>query len=221
MSDHGNVRGTWLRAAALAVVLAAATTAAFLVELPTVAEVRGRLDDAGGPGLAVLTGLVALLLLTPVPRTALSVLLGVVLGFWAGLAVAVTGGLLGGLAAFGLARVLGREAVGRLAGRRLAPVDRGLTDRGFASVVLFRLTPLPFAVGSYAAGLTAVRLVPYAAGTALGILPGSAVHTAVGASAAGLPDWATSPTGLAIEGAILAAVVVGGLLWWRRRRRTT
>jgi uncharacterized membrane protein YdjX (TVP38/TMEM64 family) len=149
-----------VRAGCLLVVLAAATAAALTVDLPSVADVRSRLDGAGAVGPAVLTVLVALLRLTPVPRTALSVLLGVVLGFWGGLTVAVTGGLLGGLAAFGLARVLGRDAVGRLAGRRLAGVDRFLADRSFGAVLLFRLTPVPFAVGSYAAGLTAVRLVP-------------------------------------------------------------
>ncbi len=210
-----------MRGGSLLVVLAAATAAALTVDLPEVADVRSRLDDAGAPGLAVLTALVALLLLTPVPRTALSVLLGVVLGFWAGLAVALAGGLLGGLAAFGLSRTLGRDAVGRLAGRRLDGVDRLLTDRGFGAVLLLRLTPVPFAVGSYAAGLTAVRFAPYAAGTALGILPGSAVQTAVGASVGPLPAWATSPTGLAVEGAILLAIVIGSLAWWRRRRRAT
>ncbi len=215
----GTVRGSWVRGGCLLAVLVAATVAALTVDLPGVTDVRSRLDDAGAPGLVVLTALVALALLTPVPRTALSVLLGVVLGFWAGLAVALVGGLLGGLAAFGLSRALGRDAVGRLAGRRLAGVDRVLTDRGFGAVLLLRLTPVPFAVGSYAAGLTAVRLLPYAAGTVLGILPGSAVQTAVGASVGVLPAWATSPTGLVVEGAVLLAVALGSLVWWRRGRR--
>ena len=203
----GTVRGSWVRGGCLLAVLVAATVAALTVDLPGVTDVRSRLDDAGAPGLVVLTALVALALLTPVPRTALSVLLGVVLGFWAG------------LAAFGLSRALGRDAVGRLAGRRIAGVDRVLTDRGFGAVLLLRLTPVPFAVGSYAAGLTAVRLLPYAAGTVLGILPGSAVQTAVGASVGVLPAWATSPTGLVVEGAVLLAVALGSLVWWRYGRR--
>ena len=58
----------------------------------------------------------ALVLLAPVPRSALSVLVGLVAGFGPGLAVALAGGLLAALAAFGLSRTLGRSAATRLAG---------------------------------------------------------------------------------------------------------
>ena len=219
VSDDGRVRGTWARAGALVVVLAVASVLALTVDLPDVATVRGWVDRTGAPGLVLLTAGVGLALLAPVPRTALSLLLGVVLGFWQAVAVAVVGATLGGLGAFGLARWLGRDAVTRLAGRRLAEVDRRLVGHGFGALLLVRVSPVPFMPVSYAAGLTAMRPVPYTAATALGVVPGSALQVAVGASAGGLPDWVTSPGGLVVEAAVALVLAAGGVLWWRRSQR--
>jgi uncharacterized membrane protein YdjX (TVP38/TMEM64 family) len=159
-------------------------------------------------------------LLAPVPRSATSVLLGVVAGFEVGLAVAMAGGLLGGLAAFGLARALGRPAVTRLAGRHLDRVDRLMADRGFWALLAGRLLPVvPFVVLSYGAGLTAVRLTPYALSTAIGLVPSTVVQVGIGASAGVLAAWATPVTVVPIAAAVLGAAGLTALAW-RRRRRT-
>ena len=221
MDDDGAVRGTWLRAGALVAVLAGAGVLVLVLDLPDVDAVRGWVERTGALGPVLLTFGVALALVGPVPRTALSLLLGVVLGFWGGFAVAVAGGTLGGLAAFGLARWLGRDAVTRLAGRRLAAVDRRLDGHGFGTVLVVRISPVPFMPVSYAAGLTGIRLLPYTAATALGVVPGSALQVAVGASAGGLPDWLTSPAGLVGEGLVALLLVAGVVLWWRRTRVRT
>ena len=207
-----------MRAGVLVVLLAAAGIVALTVDLPDVATVRGWVDRSGVAGLVLLTLGVGVALLAPVPRTALSLLVGVVLGFWGGFVVAVVGAVLGGLGAFGLARWLGRDAVARLAGRRLAEVDRRLVGHGLGALLLVRISPVPFMPVSYAAGLTAVPLAPYTAATALGVVPGSALQVAVGASVGGLPAWVTSPGGLVVEGALVVLVLAGGVLWWRRTR---
>ncbi len=221
MGNDGTVRGTWVRAGVLVALLAAAGVVALTVDLPDVGTVRGWVDRSGLAGLVLLTSGVGVALLAPVPRTALSLLLGVVLGFWGGFAAAVVGGALGGLGAFGLARWLGRDAVTKLAGRRLAEVDRRLVGHGFGPMLLVRISPIPFMPVSYAAGLTAMRLAPYTAATVLGIVPGSALQVAVGASVGGLPEWVTSPGGLVVEGAVVLLLVAGGVLWWRRTRSRT
>ncbi|WP_457025722.1 TVP38/TMEM64 family protein [Geodermatophilus sp. SYSU D01119] len=212
------MQGTWVRAGVLVALLAAAGVVALTVDLPDVATVRGWVDRSGVTGLVLLTLGVGIALLAPVPRTALSLLVGVVLGFWGGFVVAVVGAVLGGLGAFGLARWLGRDAVTKLAGRRLAEVDRRLVGHGFGPMLLVRISPVPFMPISYAAGLTAMRVAPYTAATGLGVVPGSALQVAVGASVGGLPEWVTSPVGLAVEGVVVLALVAAGVMWWRWTR---
>jgi uncharacterized membrane protein YdjX (TVP38/TMEM64 family) len=212
------VDSTWLRAAVLLFLLAGATALALTVDLPPVGVVRTWVDAAG---LLAWVGMVlglAVVLLAPVPRSAVSVLVGVVAGFGPGLALALAGAFLSGVAAFGLSRALGRAAVTRLAGPRLARVDRLMVDRAFMAVLAGRLLPvMPFVVLSYGAGLTAMRLGPYAMATAVGILPSTIVQVGIGASAGVLAEQATV---VMIGSVVLAVLVLGGwvLLAWRRRR---
>lgn len=213
MRATGGADTTWLRAALLVLLLAAAVVLALTVELPEVDAVRGWLGDAGAAGWAALVGGVGLLLMAPVPRTAVSVLLGVVAGFLPGLLVALAGALLAAVLSFALARGLGRAAVTRLAGDRLARLDRFVLDRGFVPLLVGRLLPVvPFVVLSYGAGLTAVRVLPYLGATALGILPSTVVQVGVGATAPALVSGATAAV------AVPLVVLVLGVLWYRRRR---
>jgi uncharacterized membrane protein YdjX (TVP38/TMEM64 family) len=211
------VDSTWVRASALGLVLVAGLVLVLTVDLPSVGAVRNWVDGAGGVAWAAMVVGLALLLLAPVPRSALSVLLGVVAGFGPGLAVALAGGLLGGLAAFGLSRGLGRAAVTRLAGHRLSRVDRLMVGHGFWALLAGRLLPVvPFVVLSYGAGLTAVRLAPYAASTAIGLVPSTVVQVGIGASADVLATWATTFT---VVPAVAAVVLSAGLWALVRRRR--
>jgi uncharacterized membrane protein YdjX (TVP38/TMEM64 family) len=213
------VDSTWVRAAVLGLVLAAGGALALTVDLPSVDALRAWLDGAGTAAWAALVVGLALVLLAPVPRSALSVLLGVVAGFGAGLAVALAGGLLGGLAAFGLARALGRPAVTRLAGPRLGRVDGLMVDRGFWALLLGRLLPVvPFVVLSYGAGLTAVRVAPYALSTAIGLVPSTTVQVGVGASAGVLAAWATPVAVVPVAAAVLVLTGFGAFAWRRRWR---
>ncbi len=158
------------------------------------------------------------MLLAPVPRSALSVLVGVVAGFWTGVGIAFAGGLLAAVAAFGLSRALGRSAAVRLAGPRLSRVDGLLTDRGFVAVLTGRLLPVvPFVVTSYGAGLTGVRFAPYLFGTALGLVPSTVVQVGIGASAGFVVDRASAFLVVPLAVVVLAALAVGTLLWRRRR----
>ena len=214
------VDGIWLRAAVLGLLVVLGLVLVLTVDLPTVDAVRTWVDGAGGAAWAAVVLGLALVLLAPVPRSAISVLLGIVAGFEVGLAVAMAGGLLGGLAAFGLARALGRPAVTRLAGRHLDRVDRLMADRGFWALLAGRLLPVvPFVVLSYGAGLTAVRLTPYALSTAIGLVPSTVVQVGIGTSAGVLAAWATPVTVVPIAAAVLGAAGLTALAW-RRRRRT-
>ena len=212
-------RGSWLRAGVLVAVLLAGVGAALVLDLPSVGTVRSWVDDAGIAGLAVLVLGYALVLLAPVPRSALSVLVGVVAGFWTGVAIAFAGGLLAALAAFGLSRTLGRSAVLRLAGPRLTRVDDAVSGRGFVAVLTGRLLPVvPFVVTSYGAGLTGVRFAPYLCGTALGLVPSTVVQVGIGASAGFVVDAVSAAVLAPLAAVVLVAAVVGAVVWRRRVR---
>jgi uncharacterized membrane protein YdjX (TVP38/TMEM64 family) len=217
--DDAVTRGLWTRAALLAALLAAGGVLALTVDLPDVDAVRPWLAGRGPAGWAAVCLGVGLVLLAPVPRSVVSVLLGVVAGFWAGSAVAFAGGLLAALVAFALSRGLGRPVVERLAGRRLARVDRLLVDRGFLAVLGGRLVPvMPFVVLSYGAGLTPIRPAAYAGATALGLVPSTVVQVGVGASAGALVAGTSTTTTLLALTAALVAVVAAAWMWRSRRR---
>ena len=223
VEHHGAVRrgDVWLRAAALVVLLVLGAILALALDLPDVDEARTWLDGAGAGGWSAMVLGVALVLVAPVPRSAVSAAVGLVAGFGPGLAVAFTGGLLAALAAFGLSRTLGRSAAIRLAGRRLDRVDALMDRRGFVAVLTGRLLPMvPFVILSYGAGLTALRWGPYAAGSAVGLVPSTVVQVGVGASAGAIVAGATPLTVVpALVAAVLLAALCAGA--WHRRKRVT
>ncbi|WP_164704696.1 TVP38/TMEM64 family protein [Blastococcus litoris] len=181
---------------------------------------RTWLEDAG-PGTWLLLALgQALALMTPMPRSAMSVLVGAAAGFWAGLALVVAGGLLGGFGGFVLSRGLGREAVSRAGSERLRRFDEALDERGFTAVLLARLMPMiAFMLVSYAAGLSRIRLLPYLLGTALGIVPGSVMYVALGAS---MPLFVSRVGREGVAGFLVAVVVIAlGCAALKRRGRPT
>lgn len=202
------------RAIAFAVFVAVAVAVGVLVPLPSVDEVRATvasLGPWGGPALAVVYALVTL---TPAPKNVLSIAAGLAFGFWTALLWVYLGALLGAAVAFVLGRALGRDAVERFTGARVARVDDLLARRGLLAVLGVRLVPVvPFTAINYVAGLTAVRRRDYALGTALGIIPGTVAYVALGAYGLelGWPAWVA----LGVLGALTLA---GAVVAWRGRR---
>ncbi|MFQ1004056.1 TVP38/TMEM64 family protein [Modestobacter sp. SSW1-42] len=211
-------RGAALRAAALLALLAGGVVLAVLVDVPDVGTVRAWLDRRGPAGWVLLLAALSLAPLAPVPRTALSVLTGVLAGFWAGLALSVASGVLAALAGFGLARWLGRETVTRLAGPRLARADALLTRRGAVAVLVGRLLPVaPFTLVSYAGGLSGMRCGPYLLGSTAGVVPGSVLHVGIGATLGAAGGGGGLLLSLVPVGLVLAGL--GLARWWQLRRR--
>ncbi|WP_460683230.1 TVP38/TMEM64 family protein [Modestobacter lapidis] len=200
----------------LVLLVAAGCLVAVLVDVPEVGTLHDWLADRGPLGWTALLAGLAVATLAPVPRTALSVLAGVLAGFWAGLALALASGVLGALAGFALARRLGREAVTRLAGPRLARADALLARRGTLAVLTGRLVPVvPFTLVSYAGGLSGIRLRDYLAGTALGLVPGTVLHVAIGATVGSAGEQPTLLLSL-VPLALALAVLAGARAWSRR-----
>ncbi len=203
-------RSALVKAGALVLIVLGAIGLALTLGTPDIAAMRARVDAAGVWAPALFLALYAGLALIPCPKALLTAAGGALFGLWAGAGLALTGALVGAVIAFGVGRLLGREAVDRLIRGRLARVDALLADHGLSAVLIVRLVPLvPFIAINYASGLSGVRFRHYALGSALGMVPGSLAYAALGA-------YGTNPWGLAAAASFLLLLLTGGS-WWARR----
>ncbi|HSP74904.1 MAG TPA: TVP38/TMEM64 family protein [Cryobacterium sp.] len=209
-------RSAVLRLVALALFIGVVIVAGLVVPVPNVEEVRAAATSVGAAGAVVfVVGYVALTL-TPVPKSVLNVAAGLTWGFVGGSLLVYLGSVLGATLAFIIGRSLGRDAVERFTGARVARVDEMLRRHGLATVIGVRLIPvLPFTAINYTAGLTAVGRRDYALGTALGIIPGTLAYVALGAFGLEL-EW---PFWLAVG--VLGGLTMIGVFFADRARRQT
>lgn len=171
-----------------------------------------------GPLVFALAYFVATLL--PLPTTPFTLAAGALFGFGPGLAVVAGAQLAGSILAFLLGR---RGLCGPMKHRlerhpRLEAARQALEAEGWKGVALFQLSPiLPFGLQNYFLGASRVRLGHFVAGTALAMLPLSALLVLAGAQGrqalaeGGAGSWALMALGIA------AAL----LLAWRLGRHAT
>lgn len=185
------------------VVAGAAAAALLLPHSPSALRDLALGAGAAGPAIA----LAAWLVLTPafVPGTLLAAAGGLAFGAPGGAALSVGGAVLGGLAAFLLARTALRGTAERIVARhaRLGRLHALLERRGFAAVLAARLMPgVPAAALHYAAGASPVRARAVALALALGALLRTAPYALLGQ---GLGSG--SPASIVLAG---ASIVLGG-----------
>ncbi len=197
--------------------LVLAVAAAFLfVGGPSQADAEQAIEDAGV--LAPLVFVVAYAILTVLlfPGIIPAVAAGAVFGVLAGTVLSLVGATIGAVGAFLLARKLGRQDVERVAGERMRRIDGWIGRRGFMAVLYARLLPVaPFNVLNYACGVTSVSTRDYVLATAIGMIPGTFLHVALGST---LSD-PTSPEFIAAVGGLIVLGVGAPLIDRALRRR--
>lgn len=188
------------------------------VPLPTAVQLRDWAQSVG-PWLP-LAFLAAHVVATvaPVPRTAFTLAAGLLFGPALGIAIAVAASTTSAVLAMLLVRTAGWR-LDRLTHRAVHRVDERLRERGWVAVLSLRLIPVvPFSAINYAAGASAVRIVPYTLATLAGLLPGTTAVVILGDALAGHP----SPL-LVLVSACTAALGLTGLIHeyrhYRRRHR--
>ncbi len=203
------------RLAVFVALIAVSVAVALTVDLPSATEVRQSIDSYGWSAPLVFVGGYALITLAPIPKNVLSAAAGLMFGLVTGVLLVWVAALVGALVAFGLGRVLGRDAVERLTSTRVHKVDELIARRGLLAVVVVRLVPVvPFTAINYTAGLTGIRIWHYSAGTAIGIIPGTVAYVALGTYGATPGSWP-----FLVSAAALVLLSVGGLLAARGPRR--
>jgi uncharacterized membrane protein YdjX (TVP38/TMEM64 family) len=207
--------GRLVRVAAVLVLAAVLVGVALRVGVPGRPQLRAEVAGWGWWAPVAFAGLYGVVSLSPLPKTVFTLAAGAVFGLVAGVAIVVAGALLGAVAAFGLGRWLGRDAVRRFAGRRAGALDVRLARRGLWAMMFLRLVPVvPFTAVNYLAGATSVRFRDFLVGTAVGILPATTAYVTVGAY-----GWQPGAWPVWVALAALAALTGAGLAVERRRRR--
>ena len=132
---------------------------------------------------------VATVVLTPISGSPMRLTAGVLFGFWAGLALSVLGGVLGGSANFWIARRCRRGVVVRLLGpaalARVEPMLGRLATWKALALARVVLAPLWDAL-SYGVGLTKLRFKTYLAVAIVGDLVPTMILVGLGSSIAEL-----------------------------------
>ncbi len=159
------------------------------------------------------------------PASLAGIAAGAVFGLLAGFWLAALSTMAGAVAAFALSRSVFRPWVAAFLARRAAlqRLDAAVAQDGWRSVCLLRLSPvMPFAVTSYALGLTSIGWRDYLLGT-LASLPALLCYVALGRFAgSGLQalHGGASPVALALLAFGIAATAVLALRIGALVRRT-
>lgn len=190
---------------------------AFNVSLPSVGQLRDWIDGFGWGSRLVFVVAYAVVALTPIPVTVMSVTGGVLFGVIEGSVLSLVGVIAGCLGAYWIARGLGKGTVLRLLGRHRVTVEEQLGSAGFAAVFTLRVLPgLPYWPINYGAGALGVPYREFAIATVVASVPGQVSLVAVGAFAA-TPNM--------LHGVVVAlawAVVVLMTVWaWRAWKGTS
>ena len=149
------------------------------------------------------------------PNTVLCLGVILALGPLMGIAYAFGGSMLAALAGYSMGRWGGK----RIEKLRVGAVERvcsTLRNGGFVQVLTLRLLPVaPFSATNVLAGAARVRVLPFAAATAVGISPYILTFGMFGRQARRLLANPTMEDAAVAVGIIAVAAVV---VWWTRRR---
>jgi uncharacterized membrane protein YdjX (TVP38/TMEM64 family) len=154
---------------------------AVLVPLPTAVQLRDWATSVG-PWFP-LAFLAAHIVVTvfPFPRTAFTLSAGLLFGPVLGVPLAVSAATVSAVIALLLVRAAGWQLSRLVRHPRVDSLDSRLRERGWLSVLSMRMIPaVPFSVLNYAAGASAVRVLPYTLATLVGLLPGTAAVVILG-----------------------------------------
>lgn len=118
-----------------------------------------------------------------VPSNVLVIIGGILFGPVKGFLLNMLGFFISGTISFYISRLLGRDFVEGIVGKRFIKLDRNLEERGFKILFLLRLPPvLPYDALSYACGLTKIKYRDFIAASLLGVVPETICYSIMGKS---------------------------------------
>ncbi|MCG7593528.1 TVP38/TMEM64 family protein [Mycobacterium sp. PSTR-4-N] len=186
-----------------------------LVPLPTAVQLRDWATSLGAWFPLAFLAAHVVVTVFPFPRTAFTLAAGLLFGPYLGIPLAVVASTLSAVLAVALVRAAGWQLATLVSHPKVDALDARLRERGWVAVMAMRMIPaVPFSVLNYAAGASAVRLLPYTLATIAGLLPGTAAVVVLGDALTGN----VSPL-LFVVSFSTAALGVAGLIFEVRSHR--
>lgn len=210
-------RARWLRWAA---VVALAGGAFWLLKsLPFgqwIADFSNHVERMGTGGMALFVLVYILAALLFVPGAAITLAAGALFGLVQGTILVSIASTVAAALAFLIGRHVARDRIVKLAEKapRFAAIDQAIGQGGWRIIALLRLSPaLPFSLGNYLYGLTAVRFVPYVVTSWVAMLPGTFLYVYLGhigraGAEAGEGEGGRTPAEWALLGVGLLATII-------------
>lgn len=203
------------RIVAIAVVAVILVAVAVLVPLPSAMELRDWATSVGPWFPLAFLATHVVVTIFPFPRTAFTLAAGLLFGPLLGVGLAVLASTLSALIALLLVRAAGWQLNRLVRHPRVDTLDSRLRQRGWPAIVSLRLIPaVPFSVLNYAAGASAVKVLPYALATLVGLVPGTTAVVFLGDALTGH----ISPL-LFLVSLTTASVGIAGLIFEARAHR--
>jgi uncharacterized membrane protein YdjX (TVP38/TMEM64 family) len=163
-------------------------------------------------------GLYIVVVMLPLPAAAMSVLGGLVFGWW-GYPLSLLGSLLGAIPPYLIGRTWLRGLLlRRFPGPKVAAADRAITRNAIPFMLMLRITPVvPFTVQNWMLGLTNIRFWPYCWTTVVGLAPGTLAMVWVGEVGGLVTSEAGWTRTLLVAGGLLG---FGAMMLWLTRVAT-
>ncbi|MBJ7338419.1 MAG: TVP38/TMEM64 family protein [Mycolicibacterium sp.] len=146
-----------------------------LVPLPTAIQMRDWATSVGPWFPLAFLAAHVVVTVFPFPRTAFTLSAGLLFGPLVGVGIALVASTLSAVIALFLVRAVGWQLNRLVRHPRVDALNARLEQRGWLTVLSMRMIPaVPFSVLNYAAGASAIRVLPYTLATVVGLLPGTA-----------------------------------------------
>lgn len=168
---------------------------------------RNSVRSYGNWGIIVLTVLMILSVMSPLPDTPTSIISTVVYGPIIGGLIIFIGGSLGAIFDFIIIRALGREYISEKFPKTMAIINGFAKKFGFEAMVFFRIFPtVTFDIASYTSALTKVKFLTFALATIIGMIAPTITYSLIGE---GINSGQTDQLILSV---VLGLFIVAGVL---------
>jgi uncharacterized membrane protein YdjX (TVP38/TMEM64 family) len=169
------------RVALLAIAIVILVAVAILVPLPTAVQLRDWATSLGPWFPLAFLAAHVVVTVFPFPRTAFTLAAGLLFGPVLGITIAVVASTISAVISLLLVRAAGWQLSRLVRHPRVEVLDARLRERGWPAILSMRMIPaVPFSVLNYAAGASAVRVLPYTLASFCGLLPGTAAIVILG-----------------------------------------